>query len=55
MILKKNCFILFFKKIFFIILKNSNIENIPTIIKKKVITYLSIIINDNKSNKTIEV
>ena len=53
--LSDNCFTLFFLKILDIILKNSNIENIPTTIKKKAIKYLSIIINDNKNNKTIEV
>ena len=34
---KKNCFILLFTKIFKIILKNSNTENIPIIIKKNAI------------------
>ena len=35
--LSENCFILFFLKILDIILKNSNIENMPINIKKKAI------------------
>ena len=54
-ILQKNCLNLFFLNIIVIILKNSNTDNVPIIIKKNAKAYISITIKNNSKNKIIEV
>ena len=54
-ILQKNYLNLFFLNIIVIILKNSNTDNVPIIIKKNAKAYISITIKNNSKNKIIEV